>query len=298
MRLEYKTDTDGVILTRLYGDSPVVIVPSVIADRPVVGLGDYCFSEKESSVTPDGSICIYDEGAEERSLSGDYITEVSIPESVKAIGDLCFYGCRSLKTVELYDAVIGSDAFMNCHRLSLFILHKNVHERTALRRILMQRNAETYVRFDDAEAYFPEFTEHYDLIGPAHIFELAIDGEGLRARQCFEDEVFKPEAYDAAFQRAVSAEDQRTLCRMAAARLQFPEHLSEDARKMYEEYISKHIEVLAADAIKDRDLSLIIALAERGELTSEQIKKCLTLTTKERWIEGTRMLLGASATLS
>ncbi len=292
MRLEYKTDTDGVILTRLYGDSPVVIVPSVIADRPVIGLGEYCFSEK--SVASDGSARIDHEGAEERALSGDYITEVSIPETVKSIGDLCFYGCRKLKTVELYDASIGSDAFMNCHQLSLFILHKSVHEKTALRRILMQRNAETYVRFDDAEAYFPEFTEHYDLIGPAHIFELAIDGEGLRARQCFEDDVFKPEAYDVAFQRAVSAEDERTLCRMAAARLQFPEHLSEEARNMYEDYISEHIEVLAADAVLNRDLGLIIALAERGELSSEQIKQCLMMTTKERWIEGTRMLLGVS----
>ena len=63
---------------------------------------------------------------------------------------------------------------------------------------------------------------------------------------------------------------------------------------MYEDYISEHIEVLAADAVLNRDLGLIIALAERGELSSEQIKQCLMMTTKERWIEGTRMLLGVS----
>ena len=340
MRILYKKNDDNVIIIRMFGNSPVVEVPASVAGLPVAGLSAYCFSEKES--VSDDEVSEWesgDEGGEIRALSGDYITKVGLPGTIRSIGDLCFYGCRELKTIELYaggtegavpgsntdghrvstpdspegavpgsdvdgpgestpdsqedrDLTIGSDAFMNCHKLKRFILHKRVSERTALRRILLQRTASTYVSFEDVAAYFPEYTEHYDLIGPAHIFELAIDGEGLRVRQCFEDEVFKPEMYDSMFKRAMTSEDEKTLCRMAASRLQYPANLAADVRQMYETYIGEHIGTLAADAVRDRDLSLIIDLAERGELTSGHIKQCLQLTTKERWLEGTRMLLG------
>ena len=318
MRIKYIKNDDGIIIVRMYGDRPTVDIPSFVDGERVTGLGEYCFSDKEPVYD---EACIYqgysdgkqDEdvgaGCYERVLSGDYITKVSIPHMVRSIGDLCFYGCGSLKEIELYrqdmedgsrlDAgsdthglSVGSDIFMNCHRLSLFILHKSVSEKTILKRILMQKNTATYVRFDDAEAYFPEYTEYYDLIGPAHIFELAIDGEGLRVRQCFEDEIFRSDAYDDAFRRASAGEDERILCRMAAARLQFPEHLPGEARSMYESYLAGHIEALAADAVKDRDLTTILALAKQGELTGQQIRQCLILTTKEGWAEGTRMLLG------
>ena len=329
MRILYKKSDDGTTIIRIFGGSPVVEVPASVDGLPVTGLSAYCFSEKEP--VSDDAVIEWesgDDGGEVRALSGDYITEVSLPGTIRSIGDLCFYGCRELKTIELYagspegavpgsnpgtpgestpdspeeaspdsisddhDLTIGSDAFMNCHKLKRFVLHKRVSERTALRRILLQRTASTYVSFEDAAAYFPEYTEHYDLIGPAHIFELAIDGEGLRVRQCFEDEVFKPEIYDSMFKRAMTSEDEKTLCRMAASRLQYPANLAADVRQMYETYIGEHIGTLAADAVRDRDLSLIIDLAERGELTAGHIKQCLQLTTKERWLEGTRMLLG------
>ncbi|MBO4395107.1 MAG: leucine-rich repeat protein [Eubacterium sp.] len=252
----------------------------------------------------------------------DYITEVVLPDTVNSIGDLCFYGCRELRSVTLYassadlrqgsddtgrrsdkqsvpatesgyshDISIGSDVFMNCRNLAWIILCLGVKEKTAIRRILMQRNSATYVRFEDAAAYFPEFSEHYDLVGPAHIFELAIDGHGLRARQCFENGFFIPEAYDSMFEQAAVSEDEKTLCRMAASRLQFPKQLSESARRMYEAYLGEHDETFFEDAVSGRDLKLVLSLKKQGVLTSEQIKKCLILTTGSRWVEGTRMLL-------
>ena len=56
---------------------------------------------------------------------------VSIPESVTAIGDFAFYGCKSLKSVSIPNgaATIGDSAFFGCDALQQIKVPRGTLER-------------------------------------------------------------------------------------------------------------------------------------------------------------------------
>lgn len=330
----YKDNTDGITLVRLYGNYPEVCVPAEIDDRPVTKLGAYSFSEK--TVATDGcSLCFVRTGdnvgrdagtsadrkevsrpADEETLrsdferefesglicelAGDFIETVVLPDTLKSIGELSFYQCRNLQEISFGggNIEIGSDAFMNCRSLSTIRIRAGSEEPTALRSILNQRTQKTDVYFDDAAVHFPEYQEKYDLIGPAHIFELNIEGEGFRARKCFEGDRFSLTMYDEVFQHAVEKEDERTLCRMAALRLGSQSSDSESAgaqgyKKAYQDYLLSHMDAFCDDLIRRRDLSVWRELFRLGVVGKEHKMLLLKKLTESGWVEGTREMLGA-----
>ena len=316
MWIWYEETADGLMIRRLYGDNPEVVVPGEIDGKPVIGLGAYAFSEKRvtaGGMPEDDTIC---------ELAGDFIETVSLPDGLKSIGELCFYQCRNLREISFGAGPIeiGSDAFMNCRKLSTLHIRARADEPTALRSILNQRTQETDVWFSDAVVHFPEYQEKYDLIGPAHIFELNIEGEGFRARKCFDGDRFSLAMYDEVFRHAMEKEDERTLCRMAALRLsrtgmneseETPEDrimsqetaaqksvtmdrsaLKPEDRERYQSYLLEHMETFCEDLIRRRDLSVWEELSRQGILTVEHKTICLKKLTAARWIEGTRQVLG------
>ena len=80
---------------------------------------------------------------------------------------------------------------------------------------------------------YPEYYESYDEIGPAHIFELNLTGEGFRARQCFKEGVILLNAYDEIFPQACVEESAEVLIPMAWNRLYAACGLSPEARADY-----------------------------------------------------------------
>lgn len=346
IRFEEKPEGE-LILLRLYGSLPEVRIPERIEEKPVTGLAPYAFSEKEPTAKDTSSENLYevssagnapadDTGRSLRErldreivsglitpLAGEFITSVYLPDSLKSIGELCFYQCRKLKKISLGsgEIEIGGDAFMNCRSLSTIELRASSDQPTSLRKILAQRTSETDVWFTDAAVHFPEYSEKYDLIGPAHIFELNIEGEGFRARKCFEGETFSLPMYDEVFRRAAqkdrvrmdrasvsdqsgepsgqrpeeTGEDERTMCRMAALRLCRPggaADLSEEAGEVYRIYLLSHMDAFLDELIRQRDLSVFLQLGEQGILEKDHITLCLKKLTAARWVEGTRQVLG------
>ena len=344
IRFEEKPEGE-IILLRLYGTLPEVRVPEKIDGKPVTGLAPYAFSEKEAAGAGDDVVCVDSADIREgpardqlekelgevsrlaspdgllaagliTPLAGDFITSVFLPDSLKTIGELCFYQCRKLKKLSFGsgDIEIGSDAFMNCKSLSLIELRATSEQPTSLRRILAQRTGETDVWFRDAAVHFPEYSEKYDLIGPAHIFELNIEGEGFRARKCFEGDCFSLSMYDEVFRRAMEKEDERTLCRMAALRLCRPASMcshegrdnpagSKGSKELvrapssensdgYRTYLLAHMEAFLDELIRQHDLSVFLELGRQGMLEKDHINLCLKKLTAARWVEGTRQVLG------
>ena len=238
------------------------------------------------------------------ALAGDFITRVVLPDSLKRIGELCFYQCRELKETDFGGGAIeiGSDAFMNCRKLSTLRIRAKADEPTALRSTLNQRTQATDVWFSDAVVHFPEYQEKYDLIGPAHIFELNIEGEGFRARKCFDGDRFSLSMYDEVFRHAVEKEEEQTLCRMAALRLSrlgvdrdeqaTQAQLKEEDRDRYQSYLVDHMETFCDDQVRRRDLAVWTDLYQQGLLTGEHKAVLLKKLTEARWIEGTRQVLG------
>ena len=65
------------------------------------------------------------------AFSGELITSVTFPGTVKKIDKGAFFRCRNLKTVKIPDSVteIGECAFANCYNLESVILPAGIHSR-------------------------------------------------------------------------------------------------------------------------------------------------------------------------
>lgn len=296
-----KKGNGSVRLLRMFGTSPEVVVPSEIEGMPVTEIGEYCFARDRQAaeylVSPAGR---KEEASPGRlaPLCGEYVQAVFVPDSVRQLGRLAFYQCRSLEELSVGACLtdIGSDAFMNCRSLTSIILRAEITEPTGLRQLLAQRPAEIRVAFlpekgQRAELLFPEFTETYDEIGPAHIFALNIRGEGLRARQSFQDGVVNLAQYDGVFGRLCPVEEEETLCRMAMYRLYYPVGLHQEYRKQYEAYIRRHIVCLYRILLRERKLSFLMYFGGEGFFTREQLSDCIAEATALQWAEGAGMLL-------
>lgn len=318
----YRLNERGeAVLLRVFGTQPVLSLPEKIDGRPLTEISEYCFSEKEKYTGEESFLCMAAEnevsdsvaGGENIScffrvlrekkicvLAGDFISEVKIPSSVKKVGTLAFYQCRHLEQIFFGagNLELGGDAFMNCRRLKKFFFYTFPEKPTALRQILAQQSGETECYFLSPEdgavtaaLLFPEYSEKYDLIGPAHIFELNIEGEGFRARQCFENGVFLFQKYDRIFSQAADSEEEKTLCKMAAMRLKFPFGLKEEEKKGYLEYLLCHMESMADWMIEEKETGLWKELGELGSIRKKDFELFLKKSIDARWTEGVRFLL-------
>ena len=121
------------------------------------------------------------------------------------------------------------------------------------------------------------------------IFDL--QGEGFRARQCFQNGRVDFEAYDRIFALECGEESADTLCRMACSRLLYPVQLQERERKLYEEYVSGNIAVACENLVRERDFSGIQKLFQMGILGHGGLQNCLERAVSMNWTEGVRQLL-------
>lgn len=273
--LIYEEIQGGVRLLRVYGDSPKITLPCSISEKSgqIIEIGAYCFASK-AKISGEIKEELIELGLGDgekpcangliRPICGEYPQEIELPDSVITIGDFCFYGCRALRELSIGENVstVGSDVFMNCKSLHSLIIRANVKKQTILQKILALINTEIEVSFieiegdlekhykpgsnearkDDevcvAKVLYPMFTETYELLGPAHIFGLNLEGEGYRARKQFKDDIIDLAGYDQIFYKARNEERFETLIKMAIDRLLYPVDLSEEAKDAYELYIS------------------------------------------------------------
>jgi hypothetical protein len=227
--------------------------------------------------------------------AGTYLHAVTLPDSVKKIGTCGFYRCANLEKISLPGNVWewGSDVFMNCVRLRYVEYRCQTEEPGCLKALLSQISWDVTVSFGreketrEAVVFYPEYTEGYDEIGPAHIFEIYIRGEGYRARQSIrEGQIYFP-GYDGIFAQAVVEESARTVSRMAWYRLTYPAGLQPKYEKQYETYLQTHqkkqVELLTekeglSENVKE---AVLEALIRRKCLEQEAVEDLIRWAAKE-----------------
>lgn len=305
-----KLKNGGIRLLRVFGTSPEVVIPGQILGEPVVELGAYCFAVGShvtayETASEDSTGKEADRELEKlllqervRELSGKYIQKVELPETVQLLGNFCFYQCTALRELVIgrYLTEIGSDAFMNCLKLKKITVNGSVTGPSGLKQILGQRSLETEVDFinqgrKEAVLVYPEYSETYEEIGPAHIFTLNIEGEGFRARQCFQNGIVDLAGYDAVFLQASAKENVQTLCHMAWMRLYYPKGLREESRKVYEEYLREQEEMAGALLVQEKNLELLFFAGEHAYFSEKIVDICTRLAAQADWTEGAGMLL-------
>ncbi len=286
----------GARLLRAFGETAHIVLPDFVCGIPITEIGPYCFA-KESRLPASYRIACVGDDTFLHELSGDYIESVVLPDSVQKLGSFAFYNCRRLKSIEFGGNMhkTGGDVFMNCRCFSRMKVRGDAKQLAGAACILAQVSSEVMLEFGDEEEkavlLFPEYTESYDEIAPAHIFGRSIAGEGVRARQCIRGGMLDFSQYDDVFPRAcAAAEPERTLCEAAVSRLCYPAGLSSFARGRYHAYVREHAAYLCKTLVEEKRTGQIEILCENGLLERETVENAIFLASQSGWAEGVALL--------
>ena len=287
-------------LCRVFGSVDTLVLPDAVEGWRIQVIGAYCFAEKgrlsqalvnetiaaglgDGTEAPEGML---------RPLNGNYLREITLPDSVTCMETYAFYNCRRLERLTVGAGLreINSDAFMNCRSLHTLVLRASAGEVTGLPFLLNQLNAELCVEFSGSEhvvrLLYPEYTESYEEIGPAHIFCLHVEGEGYRARRQFIDGRLDIAGYDAVFEKACNEEQFLTLMKMALYRLEYPYELSVDARLRYENYIAAHEVAVLEQLVQLQDEETLSMLCGQPLISNEAIQAAVIRAVSDGWTRG------------
>ena len=293
---------DTARLVRVYGTEPCLALPGTLPAPKggrfaVTELGDYCFSEKPRSlpatdalcryeVAPDGTVRLtrafgqkpggssgrYDldfgtsaEPDELHPVCGNFLEELTLPDSLRVIGNCAFYNCRKLRllTVGAENLTMSSDVFLNCFALADLLVRAAPEEKTGLFalvnniteavRALFWLPGEAHPR---AGLWYPAYWEDVEE-SPAHILLHTFSGQGYHYRQCFLDGKVLSAEYDAIFPDGHAAEDQGVAAMLCFDRLRWPWNLTEKAKAPYREFLAAHTGLVLQRLLKAQDTDSI-----------------------------------------
>lgn len=288
-------------LCRVFGSVDTLELPDTADGRQIRVIGAYCFAEKgrlaqalideaeeaglgDGTTAPEGML---------RPLNGNYLREISLPDTVTCLETYAFYNCRRLERLTAGAALteINSDAFMNCRALHTLVIRASAGEATGLPYMLNQLTAELAVEFSNEEKgkvrlLYPEYTESYEEIGPAHIFSLHVEGEGYRARKQFVGGRLDVSGYDTVFEKACNEEQFLTLMKMALYRLEYPYELSEDAKTRYERYLAVHEVAVLEQLVQAQDEETLCMLCGQPLISDEAIQAAVVRAVADGWTRG------------
>ena len=309
-----RTKAGSVRLLGVYGQTEEAKVPESVSGLPVTELAPYCFAPdghlpghyETTAFVYDGEQELWQEKSEAghskdrgcMRLCGSCIKRLTLPDTVESIGNLAFYNCTALEKIELGNRMeqLGSDVFMNCRSLHALVLRCGIGEKSGARKILAQLPGDVTVTFLAADGektvvFYPEYTEHYDEIAPAHIFGRSIEGEGFRARQCFRDGVADLTQYDTIFKKACAEESADTLRKIVCTRLEYPAGMTETAKSRYLEYLSAHGTEICVWLTRQKSIETIARFCENGWLPRKAVEESAAEAARGGWAEGAALLL-------
>lgn len=271
-KYEIEKIDDHIRILCYFGNGGSVVIPEIIDDCPVTEIGAYAFSTHG------------DCGKETGVISGEVLTEIILPKTIKKIGRYAFYDCSNLERMEFYSNIedIGAGAFTGCHKVRQMDVTIVNGKRSCLRELLLELREEQYVDYHseqgDAKLVFPEFFEEAVENTPARILETHTHGSGMWYRNCFVQTELQFGMYDKRFPWAKEDERMEILMEMAFGRLLYPMQLTEEARKQYEEFLAEYLEEACKWALRCQDMKEIVFLTEQIAIEKEQLEMMIQIT--------------------
>ena len=276
-RLVLRREEDGVTILRAGTPDIRAVLPERIFGLPVKSLGDRALApERQTDPVPSGAEtaqiqCVPpEEGAawENRTLR-----DLTLPETLEAMGDYALLNCSALKTLRMCDRIShwGGGVLMNCRSLdTLHLTRTGPDQGEALAWFAGELSRELDVTVSGpggaaVRLLFPEYTELYEENCPAHHFDYFIAGAGYPYHHCFRQKRLSLKEYDALWRDFLGMEhDETAALRLAWRRLRWPLELGETAAAGYRSYLKSR----AGDALRllleeDGDaLPLLLKLTE------------------------------------
>lgn len=294
-------------LVRVYGGEPCAVLPGAVpgpegGEWPITELGDYCFSEKPRGLPGPEKTCRYEQ-AEDGTLRltrafgrevggrarysfdfdapaasaqdddlhpvcGNFLEEISLPDSLRVVGSCAFYNCRKLRRLSAGagELTMGSDVFLNCFALETLVIRARPEQATGLFALVACITEAVQALFwPEGEArplaglWYPAYWEDIEET-PAHILLHTFSGQGYHYRQCFLDGKFLPVEYDAIFPQGHDADDANIMAMLCFDRLRWPWSLSSAAAEHYRAFLAANTGRVLARLLKAQDMDGLRAL--------------------------------------
>ena len=270
----------------------------------ITELGDYCFSEKPRKLPAASETCRYEvtedgstkllrafgqdvTGSAKRRydfdfaespadapdddlhpLCGNFLEELTLPDSLRVIGSCAFYNCRRLRRLSAGagELTVGSDVFLNCFALETLVMRAAPEQATGLFALVGSITEAVRALFwPEGEAapraglWYPAYWEDIEET-PAHILLHTFSGQGYHYRQCFLENRLLPAEYDAIFPQGHDADDAGVMAMLCFERLRWPWSLSENAAGHYREFLAANTGRVLSRLLKAQDMEGLKAL--------------------------------------
>lgn len=292
-----RREADGITILRAVSCDRRAVLPEELFGLPVTALSDRALACGAAAV-PGEEVVILG-GAESEDWDNRNITELTLPRTLRHIGDYAFMNLRAMETLLFFDTLLttGSASFMNCRSFSRIELTRvSPAQGPALASIVRSLSQELTVTIHDGGAelrlLFPEYIETFIENKPAHYFQMNIIGRAYAYHNVFRDKTLTVSDYDALWRDYLAAEhDKDSALRLAYLRLRYPAELSDQAHGDYAAYLKKHLSAALSHALRERDgegLRLLLGLGEPG---SAALDAALDESRGLRFTEATAMLL-------
>ena len=314
-------------LVRVYGGEPCAVLPGAVpgpegGEWPITELGDYCFSEKPRGLPGPEKTCRYEQ-AEDGTLRltrafgrevggrarysfdfdapaasaqdddlhpvcGNFLEEVSLPDSLRVVGSCAFYNCRKLRllTVGAENLTMGSDVFLNCFSLETLRVQAAPDVPTGLFALVNNITEAVRAEFRPAGAaeplaalWYPAYWEDIEET-PAHILLHTFSGQGYHYRQCFLDNKFLPAEYDVIFPQGHDADDANIMAMLCFDRLRYPWQLRETAAGHYRAFLAANTGRVLTRLLKAQDTAAVRALIALDVLDKDGFAEAAALAAK------------------
>lgn len=235
-------------------------LPQQLFGLPVTALGDHALAPGSGTAAADGVPAGAEEvlitcGVPEADWDNRRLQDLSLPASLRQVGNYALLNCSGLRTLRLHDDILhwGGGALMNCRLLDTFSLTRTGPEQgPALAYLAGELSRELDVTIAEADGgtirlLFPEYTEIYEENCPAHHFDYNISGAGYPYHHCFRQKKLRLNEYDALWPGFLGMEHEKEAAlRLAWRRLRWPAELGQRAEQAYLAYLRAH----TADALR------------------------------------------------
>ena len=263
-------------------------------------IAPYCFSEKLH--LPEKLQNEYDEIDIDKTIyhefAGEFANSIKLPDGVMQIGNNAFYNCKKLESITIGKNIkeVGSDVFMNCRSLNKIYLRSDISDITGLKQVLSRISSEievTYIKEEKviAKVLYPEYSEVYDEIAPAHIFGRNIEGEGFRARQCFDGGKADMNQYDTIFPKASAEESVKVAGKIALYRLMYPYMLGSSSEVLYMDYLKNNKNEIIGSCIYDKNIDEIKFMLEKFSGDRNMIERAIVVANETGFGEAAALIL-------
>lgn len=229
------------------------------------------------------------------------IVECILPLSVKTLGTHCFYDCRNLGRLVLWDQIeTVEDGFLkNCLSLKeIEYMALNGHM-YALKSILADMAGQLTVTIfygaerEKVKLLFPRYLHDYEENTMARIINQVTYGSGAHYRECINKKEIDYPKYDRLFSYAAANEEACVCYKLALYRLKYPRSLWDGQKQVYSDYIYKHY-TAALEYLEDSgDMELFEFLAGLAP-SKEILKEALFMAQRKGDAEFTSLLLSVN----